>query len=437
MKNIIPRFVVFLTVLSLVSACKNPPENFPNDLDGLGGNLNQDYIDSLKIYGKTVLNDSTRGDLRTWGVLGSFHDPELGITTASIYAAYRPVTYYPSGIPGYTNVDSVVVSLAYYPNQIGYGYADKYKGVTEINVHPIKEKLPVIGTNVTTHSTFTIGKSLGSLRFVPRQFDEVPVGDTTLPAQIRIKLNNSIGEEILNFNPALSSENMFENYFYGLCFKATPQLENDKGCLLYFHLTSVYSRLQIYYSKTGGGTGVWEALIRDGSQRINTYKHNYASSNLGTALNSTLAGETNLYLQPGVGTAVKLFIPGLVNLNPDKNTIINKAQLVVPVDNTLSGKFRKPSAIALVKKNSDGVLLFLEDYGQNTNDGIYDAEKNRYVFNITRHVNKVASGAIPNDTLVLSLQGAGTFMERLILKGTESSSPSERVRIELFYSKVP
>lgn len=437
MKKILPRFAIFLAALSLVSACKNPPETFPNDLDGLGGNLNQDYIDSLKVYGKTVLNDSTRGDIRVWGVLGSFNDPIMGVTNAGVYAAYRPSSYFPAGIPNLMSVDSVVVSLAYYPNQIGYGYADKYKGTTEIHVHALKEKLPVTGTNISTHSNFTYGKPLGSIRFVPRQFDEVPVGDTTLPAQIRIKLNKSIGEEILFNKPALAAESSFENSFYGFYFGSETQTTPDKGCLLYFHLTSVYSKLHIYYSKTGGEKGVWEAIIRDGNQRVNTFNHKYAGSTISTVFNSNLAGEQNLYLQPGVGTNVKLFIPELVNLNPDKNTLINKAQLVIPVDEALTGKFRKPTAIALVKKSSSGVLQFLEDYGTNTNDGIYDAEKHRYVFNITRHVNKVASGLTPNDTLVLSLQGAGTFMDRVVLKGTESNNALERVRLELFYSKVP
>lgn len=438
MNTLYTRLALFMLTLTVaITACKNPPEDFPNDLDGHGGSIQSQYTDSLDIIAKTVLNDSIRGDKRVWGVLGSFNDPVLGTTTANIYASYRPLSYYPAGIPNYSHVDSVVVSLAYYPNQVGYGYADKYKGQTEVFVHPIEEKLPAVGTNVSTKSTFTIGKPLGSVRFAPRQFDGVEVGDTILPAQIRIKLNKSLGQTLLGHAPALGSESVFENYFYGLCFSATPQNMQDKGCLLYFHLTSVYSKIHVYFTKTDNTQGVWEAIVRDGSQRVNTFKHDYSGSVLSSALGSTLAGEQNVYLQPGVGTAVKLFIPGLSNINPDKNTIINKAQIVMPVDMNLNGKFKKPSAIVLVKKASSGELQFIEDYGTNSNDGVLDTEKNRYVFNITRHVNKVAAGLTPNDTLVLSLQGAGTFMDRLVLKGSKNVDPLSRIRLELFYSQVP
>ncbi len=429
--------VFFVALMVTLGSCKNPPEDFPNDLDGHGGTLNEDYTDSLKIIGKTVLSDSVRGDMRNWVVLGSFHDPVLGTSTAGFYAAYRPSNYYPAGIPNLSSVDSVVVSLAYYPNQTGYGYVDKFKGQTEVYVHAIQEKLPATGTSINTDASFTISKPLGSLRFVPRPHDEVMVGDTSLPAQIRIKLNKSLGEELLGHVPALGGQSFFENYFYGLYFSAQHQNTPDKGCLLYFHPNSVYSKIQVYYTQNTSDKKVWEAFIRDGNQRINTFRHQYGNSLLAQSLGSEVAGETNLFLQPGRGTYVKLFIPGLGALNPDKNTIINKAQLIIPVDANLSGVFRKPQAIALVKKVPGGPLQFLEDYGASSSDGLYDAEKNRYVFNITRHVNKVASGSIANDTLVLSLQGAGTFMERVVLKGTESGNPLERVRLELFYSKIP
>lgn len=425
---------IFSLSALFLGSCKKPGEDFPNDLDGLGGGLNETYTDTLSIVGTTVLNDSVQGDRRTWAVLGSFHDPVMGTTTAGFYGAYRPFVYYGSGLGNVTSVDSVFVSLAYYPNQTGYGYPNKYKGQTEIFVYPIENKLP--SGRIYTNASFVHGKPLGSLKFVPQQFTPLKVGDTLLPAQIRIPVNKSLGEKLLANPFALASESFFEDHFYGLYFTATQQTTPDKGCLLYFNPTAVFSKISVYYRKDGTTPGIWEASVKDGNSRINTFRHNYAGSAMAGAFNNPAAGKQNLFLQPGVGTLVKLYIPGLSNINPEKKNMINKAELIIPVDKTLNGSLRKPSAIALVKKSStSGLLQFIDDYGVNSSDGTYQADKDRYVFNITRHVNRVAAGLIPNDTLVLSLQAPGTFMERVVLHGTESQP--DRIRLRLYYSELP
>lgn len=416
-----------------LGSCKKPDESFPNDLDGLGGGLDENYTDTLSILAKTAVNDSVQGDKRTWAVLGSFNDPVMGITTAGFYAAYRPFVYYGAGLGNVTSVDSVFVSLAYYPNQIGYGYPNKYKGQTEIFVYPVESKLPS-GT-AFTHTSYPHGKPLGSLKFIPQQFDPLQVGDTTLPAQIRIRLNKSLGEKLLANPYALASETFFEDHFYGLYFTASQQNTPDKGCLLYFNPTAVYSKITVHFTRNGNSPGLWEASIKDGNTRINTFNHVYGSTPMGAALNSFAAGEQNLFLQPGVGSWLKLYIPGLSTLNPDKKTMINKAELILPVDESLNGSFRKPSAIRILKKTSSGAYQVLSDFGTQADDGVYQADKDRYVFHITRHVNLVSAGLIPNDTLIIGLQGAGTFMERIVLHGTKSQP--DRVRLRLYYSQVP
>lgn len=434
--NKILRFTLGIISISalFLGSCKKPDETFPNDLDGLGGGLDETYTDTLTILARTVVNDSVRGDKRSWAVIGSFNDPVMGITTAGFYAAYRPFVYYGSGLGNVTSVDSVFVSLAYYPNQTGYGYPNKYKGQTEIIVYPIENKLP--DGEVYASASFTHGKPLGSLKFVPRPFDPLVIGDTTLPAQVRIPLNKSLGEKLLANPYALASETFFEDHFYGLYFTARQQNMPDKGCFLYFNPTAVYSKISVYFTKDGNTPGIWEASIKDGNSRINTFKHNYGNSAMGQSFNSFSAGEQNLFLQPGIGSMVEIYIPELNQINPDKKTMINKAELIFPVDEVLGGSFPKPAeALWLLRKESDGVYRFLADYGSNSSDGVYQEDKHRYVFNITRHVNLVSAGLLPNDTLALNLQNPARYMERLVLRGTQSQP--DKISLRLYYSKVP
>jgi hypothetical protein len=261
---------------------------------------------------------------------------------------------------------------------------------------------------------FTYSNLLGTKDFFPHQLkDSVKVFQDTTAGQLRIKLNNSFGERLLDYDTtnAYGTDSMFKSKVKGFAIDADPSFGN---ALMAFSPSRC--KLAIYYRYTKGGqddTTVSYFLFNNNVGNVSAH-HNYIerSGFAGTPLeaaSNTPAEDELIYLINTPGSYATVKIPALRNLS---NRIINRAELIVeevfdPSDN----HFIPPEGLMLdVYDSTLGDYKFIPYdyvpdqtgvgnitfgmYGRKTADGFGNPVR-VWKFNVTRYVQNILTQKEP------------------------------------------
>ena len=157
--------------------------------------------------------------------------------------------------------------------------------------------------------------------------------------------------------------------------------------------------------------------------------------------NDTASGNELFYLQGMGGVKAQLRLPDIReyfdSINNNQPVAINQAKLFLTVYDDNS-ELEIPPQLGLVILDEDGEYLPLADatesasfFGGFPNDG-----KTQYWFRISRHVQQVLNGDIPNYPLILLVQGASFRANRVILYGSDTNNVENKMSLELIYTKV-
>ncbi len=427
-------FVITILILS----CNKEFDKIGLDIQPAEDKLNVKYNDTTTLVTYSVREDSIPTGNSSVSLLGSYKDPIMGKSTASIYTQLR------LSIAGYNFgeapiLDSLILSLAY-----SGSYGDTTTSQT-VKVYELSGKLYPDSSYYSNHNIQKCDVELANYTFIPKPHDSVVVGNDTLPPQLRINLSSitsELGNKLLNASETdLEDNENFLEFFHGLFITAEP-VEAD-GAILYFDLMSTISQMVIYYQNAEEDSLQFNFVINDNCARFNNYNHNNYEDAIpefkNQVLNSdTSLGDNMLYLQALGGVKTKIRFPNIKDFISSGNIAVNQAMLIIKGIEE-NDDYEPPSRLALVKINEEGKTEILIDQyeGDIYFGGTYISSDNEYRFRISRHIQHLLTGSETDYGLYLMISGSSIKADRLTIYGANPNPPiplEDRIRLALTYT---
>ncbi|MCB0602245.1 MAG: DUF4270 family protein [Saprospiraceae bacterium] len=314
------------SALLLLVMCNDPSplgSDFLKDVE-----LDVGFTDTFSVAAFTIHEDSIETyspssltPIRTY-LVGTLNDPIFGRTESNIYTQLDYDVFSP---PSFSSavLDSVVLTLAF--DSLGI-YGDTTQPI-QIQVDRLTENMNIADNTYSNHGYS--GKKVGELTNYIYSTDSVTVVepnssgdlDTVQSApQIRIRLNNSVGEELiaLDTSGVLDVDNIYD-HLYGLGIKTVA----SNQAMLGIDLSSEYSTLTVYYERNSNKYK-YSFLMSSAVKRTLEFSTDHTGAPIEPFIDDSTSGDSLLFLQPLSGTNIQFAIPALSKLS---NYIINKAEL--------------------------------------------------------------------------------------------------------------
>lgn len=407
-------------------------------------------------------------------VLGTINnDPIFGKTKASIFMELKPDNYkfYYENKPDSLTLDSVVLCLSWTRT-----WGDT-NALHRIGVYALDEKMRVDTTYPVTAS-FAYSRKLGEATFAPNSLnDSVYLKGQTVAKQLRIRLSNDFGNQLLKADSAdgqpYASDSLFREFFKG--FAIVPEISgagSQANALMSFALSDTNTHLVLHYRYPKNGTPdttsrKFKFNNSTLSGNANRIERDRNGSEIERYVGKPSNGDSLIYIQTSPGSYAKVSMPSLAAFKAAKgNVMIHLAELVidqVPSSNqTLDNILEPPPLLYLDFYDSTAKtqLPFLNDalatgsYDPTLFGGIIGQAPNagatpyaQYRIFITRHVQGIITRNIANPVLTLyspyqvsySTLGLNFNVNplaygRIRLGGGNHSS--KRMRLRIVYTKI-
>lgn len=466
-----------------------------NDATTLGADLIP-VVDNINTFDTTIdvetynglftaLTDSQTINGSSEFFLGQINnDPLFGGTDARMYFELKPSVYrYAFEVANKDSLflDSVVLVMDYVET-IGDTNTFQTVNVYEMDQSNVFKYDSVYRLN---QNNFTHVNQLGSKTFKPSELnDSVKAFMDTTKNQLRIKLDNSFGRRLLDYdstagiNGAYYSDSAFRTKFKGFAIQSMT----TGNAIMGFDLTGNNTKLAIYYSyKKNGVLDTTVSYFRFTSLSASA---NYILRDHSFGEISTVQGPSEdqlVYLQNTPGSFARIKIPDLQQIG---NRLIHRAELIVEQVHDVNGTdtiFPVPEYLYLDAydpsitngKNpyrtipydfsydgSDYNRISFGSFPQNTKDGAGNTIK-VWKFNISRYVQHILTGTsalydlrifapleveeeygIPPNVPDISFgyNAAPLRVNLAPVKGRVrvggGSHPTQRMRLRLIYSKI-
>jgi hypothetical protein len=168
----------------------------------------------------------------------------------------------------------------------------------------------------------------------------------------------------------------------------------NEGSILQFYLGGSISSMWLYFHSDTPGDDSLKFNFPFNAARIHHFEHSYASFEAGRQVQDSTYNDSITYLQSMAGVRAKIEMPYLNDLKALGPLVVNRAELVIPVQDLTTEVYSPPSKLNLVAILADGSSEALLDY---TNEslyfgGTYDAVNKLYKFNISRHLQSILDG---------------------------------------------
>lgn len=430
---------VLLFAVVAIAGCRKPEENIGDQLLDPSTALGTTFTDTTSILAWTLDHQNTITSGLSRNVLGSYLDPVFGPVKAGIVTQLRlSANSVGAGIsPDTLQCDSLVLALTYDASTYGYGGLEPQV----FAVYRLDQDLrtDTSYTNDQWPSTLPGDLYAGPDHLItPHPTTRLYIGGDSLLPQLRLRLSNALGTELLNHwgQAELANSDAFVAYFKGLLIE--PQDEPTiplQRAALYFNLLSGQSRMTLYYSGTGAHVPYkFEFNINSSCQRYTVSRFDHAQAiepGLPQAIADTTLGQQAIYLQALGGPKAELRFPFLDTYQDQGLRALSKAELVLPISGTYYPLYAPPPQVFVFRKADDGSDLVLPDQTSLINDvgGYYDATNNEYRLVITRWVQGVIKGTYPNTGLSLVPGGRGVSVNRGVLSGPAAATRPMRLRL--------
>ena len=134
------------------------------------------------------------------------------------------------------------------------------------------------------------------------------------------------------------------------------------------------------------------------------------------------------------GIKTKLEMPFLKKWSTSDSSlvVINKAEIVIKVDESTTSLFKPSNKLILVALDADGNNVFLPDQfeGDDYFGGVYNATTKEYKFNIARYVQQVINKQTTDYGFYLMCAGASVVANRTVIKG------GQNIVVNISYTKL-
>ena len=432
--------VLGVCLILAVSACKEP-EGIGLEILPDGEEMPIAWVDTFTLEASTILHDSVPTSGINTYLLGDFGDPIFGRISSELFFQFKP-TSSSLEFPSDAVVDSVILNLAYSGS---YGNTDKLNGTMQFGVYELEEDLYPTGTGdsvyQSTASHAVSSTPLAEHTFWPNLYADIPTLDGVLPPSLRIHLDPDLGTRILN-SLNLASEEVFIEEFKGLNVKPIDPIRNDRtGSILYFNVASVNSQVWLYYHTATEDT-IRQPFSIANADGVHAAFHPEFKTEIQDAVSGGVtAGDNTVYISSMARTRAKIDIPHVRELNELGYVAINKAELVLPLDESVELEYGvAPSLFVTGIDSSDGAVFVIDQFeGPDYYGGFYDADNKEYVFNIARHLQSILNNPEDED-YGLYVVGSGTAVNasRGVFNGTNKLGvdDTEKMKLRMTYTII-
>jgi uncharacterized protein DUF4270 len=415
-------FSCLIVIIVFIYGCKEPDnvglEVLPkSDLSSLN------FSDTFTLQTSVVREDSVPASGNSANLVGVINDNLFGISRASFYTQVWLSSFNVNFGSG-AICDSVILTLAY------SGYYGDTTTAHNFEVYRLNENI-LTDTVYYSNRTFSAPDLLGSLSTSDiRPTDSI---DGKAP-HLRIPLDkNILGPAFLNpsSSAVYESNSAFKEYFKGIYVKDASS-PSTGGCILYFALKDTMSKITLYYNSGSSFTFPFPGVTAP--EKINHFEHDYSTAIFGNNFNDPDFGKNLSYVQSMAGIKTKIGFPFLNDLVKSGNISINKAELVITIDNTTTSTYSAHSSLFLVGIDSGGSGYFLPDAITSASNFGGAQTNGTYTFLITRYIQQILTGARKDYGLFLVASGASANANRTVIGGSGNSSIP--LKLKLSYTNI-
>lgn len=438
---------ILLLIAAVFSACKEP-DGIGLDVLPEGEAMDIAWVDSFKVEAQTVYFDSVRTSGRATYAVGDFGDPIFGRVQSQMFSQFLLVSEGADPFNNSYQVDSVVLNLRY---ASAYGRVDKLRGFQQFGVFEVEEDLLLDGFEVSDTTYYSndmvqavSSTPLGTIDFAPDLLNPVPSGidSTFLFPSLRIRLDSMLGVRIVS-SVNLNDNDLFTSEFKGLNIRPiNSSMSSDFGALLFFDMLSEESRLELFYHIPGDTVlQQYKFDMNNSNALFTTVEHDFSAEVIDAVNAGVISGvDDNLYIQGLAGTRLRVKFPTLRGLNELGAVAINKAELVLPVDEDAIDDFGAPSILTVNSINETDSAFPIRDQGElggiDYYGGIYDSDKKEYVFNVARELQTLLSNPDEEDYGFYIAPLVAVDGKRVVLNGPNHPVDEEKLRLRLTYTII-
>lgn len=395
--NIFKKSACLFLFIAVLFAC-NDPNVIGIDLPGaVKFTFSNDSTENIVL--NTISEDSLESDQSMYLLLGQINDPIFGENKGSFCQQML--------LPA-NNIDEIqdaVVDSVF----ITYTYSDFYGDLNEsddldISVYELSESIYRDSTYYSDETFNFIPQNLATNQFIYE-------GDSTSSSYLKIQLDNSFGERIIDEtgNSTMVDDDAFLDYFKGFYIEATAS-----NTIMYLNPIADNSRTTIYYHINGVDTAVaFNFELGGDACRINLFNTKDSSD--------LLTNTDESYLQSMAGHQIEVFIN---DVNYLKNTFAGKAinKATISFDIIEDADYPSHKSIYLFRGTESGNIVFLTDFTIEGDEHFGGSlEGNTYTFNITRYfVQLLTDNNYTNKLYIKSRMGAANA-NRTIFDNTKTS----------------
>ena len=372
----------------------------------------------------TISEDSLRSDETSALLLGTIKsDYIFGESRADFATQFQlPFNNVDVGSSDTLTVDSVILSLSY------AGIYGENNQLFDITVNELSESIFKDSVYYSNQDiTFNVNTIYSQTTIVNTE-DSVMVGGEMKAPHLRLKLDNSLGEIILDASGTadLQDNAQFVAFFKGLYLEAIETTFSG-GAIIYFSPSAVNTKLTIYYQSTNVDSLNLDFSLSVDAARVNLFNEKDMSQLLQQADTSI-----NTYVQSMAGYKTVVEVEHLDTLKTFfKNKAINKVNLNFELDGgTDTSDYAPHHRMYLVRVDNEGKDYFLTDYiveGEEHFGG--KLENGKYSFNITRYFHQLLNNENYTNKLYLVSSGGAVNANRTIL-------PKNKVSFNIIYTDL-
>jgi hypothetical protein len=443
--NLLPiRQALFAVIAACVfSACTTEPAQLGLNLTPQGDKLNAYFTDTSTVVAFNNPIDTLRtsvlpgyvGTNSVTMLCGSMYDSTYGKLEASFATQLWLSTINPT-IGTNPVADSVIIQLPY----AGL-FGDSLSSQT-LKVYELTE--PLRGDSVYYSNRIITGNPsslISSTTFVPNAKDSVTLRGVKYGPMLRLKLNNSFGDKIINGGTNLVTQENFRHFINGLYFTTTPKDVLGQGSVLTFTIAGTNTGIEIYYHTDAGKDSLNVYVDASNSQRYNTFNfHNYQYADplfkaQFIAKDST-KGQQKLFLSGMSASEIKIRFPYILKYKEKHRAGFNQAILVVEAPYATNTIY-PPTQLTLYQVYKDGTRTALGDLASGVPAaiaGTYDSTLKQYRFKVTQYLQNILSTGKEDYYLMLGTYTPGKIASNVVIPGTKAGK--KRIRLELIYTAL-
>jgi hypothetical protein len=407
------------------TSCKKKDSAAGKDLMNPEDLLNSAQVDTFTLNTFSIAEDSLISDNPAYAVLGSYNDPKFGTVNANFYTQLRLSGLNPNfGDVSTITIDSVMLGLEYagFYGEFSSQKVEVYEMSEAINIDSVYYSF----STKTTTSTDLVEPGYGT--FTPDPDGITVIGSDTVDTQLRIKLKNSLGTQLINEAASggtnFTSNENFLSYFKGLHVRVNNASQlAGKGGVFYFNLNDPLSKMTVYYTQDGSQK-TFDFLINSECADFNHVDIDNTGKPVQNVIDNPSSGQVEYYSQAFKSRAV-VKMAGLKNL--PTNAIIHKAELILPIQYQTGAKYLPPdelSVSAMINGKLSGIGVF----------GLYDYAFKHYTVDVRNYMQALVSGQISTDELILSPRLFITSAERVVFNGPNSTN-KKKPKLVVTYTK--